>query len=97
MARKLLPMICRLAGKPRAPISSNLLKPPCNKFISSPKNRKLGTKPNQKRDSLVARRMPFPANAKSSSHFLQFMFIIIAYFRICHYEICLRCMLMFKP
>lgn len=60
-AMKLLPNILRLSGKPRAPMSSNLEVPPASKFMRTPKNRKLGTKPYQKRFSLVARSMPCPA------------------------------------
>lgn len=77
IAIKLLQIIWRLAGKPRAPISSNLAKPPDNRFIRRPKERKAGIKPYQKRFSLVARSMPLPANKNSSHHFLQFMRIII--------------------
>lgn len=51
----------------------NLAKPPESKFIRQPKNQKAGTKPYQKRRSLVARRMPLPASANSSSHFRQFI------------------------
>ena len=76
--RKLSPIMRRPSGKPKMRMSSNLDKPPDNKFIKRPKNRKLGMKPRQKSFSLVASRMPFPAKTKSSNHFLQFMNIIIA-------------------
>ena len=73
IAVKLSPMILRLLGKPRAPISSNLEKPPESKFINIPKNTKLGIKPYQKRFSFVPSKMPLPAKTKSSNHFLQFI------------------------
>ena len=79
IAMKLLPSIWKLAGKPSAPISSNLLVPPASKFISMLKKIKLGTKPYQKRFSLVASSIPLPARANSSSHFLQFMITIITH------------------
>lgn len=69
--------IRRFSGKPSAPMSSNLAKPPESKLISMPKKIKLGTKPYQKRFSLVASNMPFPASANSSNHFLQFINSII--------------------
>lgn len=78
IARKESSKTCRLSGNPRAPINSNLEKPPCNRLINIPKNKKLGIKPYQKRFSLVASKIPFAAIAKSSNHFLQFMIMIIA-------------------
>jgi hypothetical protein len=39
-----------------------------------PKNIKDGTKPAQKRFSLVASKMPFPAKTKPSNHFLQLIY-----------------------
>lgn len=72
-------MIWRLSGKPSAPMSSNLEVPPASRFISKPKKKKLGTKPYQKRFSRVANNIPLPASAKPSSHFLQFINIIIAH------------------
>ena len=74
IARKLSRMTFNPSGKPSKDIISNLVKPPERRFMSSPKNRKAGTKPFQKRGSLVASRMPLPANAKPSSHFLQFIY-----------------------
>ena len=79
MARKLSAMILRLSGKPMAAMSSNLAVPPERRFISRPKKRKLGIKPHQKRFSLAASRIPLPAKANSSSHFLQFINIIITW------------------
>ncbi len=73
IAMKLSQMICRPPGKPRMPIISNLAVPPERRFINNPKNRKLGTKPYQKCFSLVASKMPLPANTNSSHHFLQFI------------------------
>ena len=72
-------MIRRLPEKPCNLMSSNLERPPDKRFIKSPKNRKLGTKPYQKRFSLVASKMPLPARIKPSNHFLQFMETIITY------------------
>lgn len=69
----------RPPGKPCRRISSNLERPPDNRFINNPKNRKLGIKPYQKRFSLVASRIPLPAKTKPSNHFLQFIETIIAY------------------
>lgn len=54
-------------------IRLNFEVPPESRFIKSPKNKKLGIKPYQKRFSLVASRIPLPAKAKSSNHFLQFI------------------------
>lgn len=65
--------IVTVPEKPVAAISSNLEKPPASKFISIAKKIKVGTKPYQKRFSLVASRIPFPAKIKSSNHFLQFI------------------------
>ena len=78
MAKKLSPMILRPLGKPSTLINSNLARPAFNKFMSKPKRRKLGIKPYQKRFSLVASKIPFAANTKPSSHFLQFINTIIA-------------------
>lgn len=64
--------------KPVAAMSSKLEKPPASRFISIPKKIKAGTKPNQKRFSLVTSRIPFAAKEKPSNHFLQFIYIIIA-------------------
>ena len=77
--RRLSPMILRLPGRPTADISSNLAVPPESKFIRRPKNKKAGTKPYQKRFSLVASKMPLPAKTNSSHHFLQFIHPIITY------------------
>lgn len=71
--RKLSPSIFKQFRKPVENIRLNFEVPLDNRFIKSPKNKKLGTKPYQKRFSLVASRIPFPAKAKSSSHFLQFI------------------------
>ena len=79
MARNECPRILRDSGKPRVAISSNLVVPPAKRLMSMPKKRKLGTKPYQKRFSLAASKIPLPAKANSSHHFLQFMFNIIAY------------------
>lgn len=79
IARKLLPRIFKLSGKPRTLMSSNLEKPPASKFINMPKKIKLGTKPHQKRFSLVASKIPLLAKTNSSSHFLQFIGTIITY------------------
>lgn len=73
MAIKLEPKICKLAGNPRADMSSNLANPPESKFIKNPKNKNDGTKPYQKRFSLVVSKIPLPAKTNSSSHFLQFI------------------------
>lgn len=78
MPRKLSPIMRKPSGKPRILISSNLDSPPESKFMRSPKKRKPGTKPYQKRFSLVASRMPLPAKTKPSSHFLQFIILIIS-------------------
>ncbi len=78
MARKLSPMILRLSGKPMAAMSSNLAVPPERRFISRPKKKKPGTKPYQKRFSLAASKIPLPAKANSSSHFLQFIVNILS-------------------
>lgn len=78
IARKPSPMILRLSGKPKAPMSSNLAKPPWSKFMRRPKKRKPGTKPYQKRFSFVASKMPLPAKTNSSSHLRQFIRTIIA-------------------
>ena len=78
MLIKLSHKIWSPCGKPRANMSSNLEKPPESIFIRTPKNIKVGTKPHQKRFSLVASRMPLPAMTKSSNHFLQFIVMIIA-------------------
>ena len=75
--RKLSPRILRLLGNPRANIKSNLEVPPASRFIRSPKKRKLGAKPHQKRFSLVLIKMPLPAKVNSSSHFLQFIIHIL--------------------
>ena len=72
-------MIRRPFGKPEIRISSNLARPPESRFMSSPKNRNPGIKPYQKRFSLVASRIPLPASAKPSNHFLQFIIVIIAH------------------
>ena len=77
IARKLWPKIRKACGKPNANIRLNFEVPPARRFISKPKNKKVGTKPNQKRFSLVASKMPLPARTKSSHHFLQFINIII--------------------
>lgn len=76
---KFLPSIPRASGKPRANIRSNLEVPPARRFISSPKNKKVGIKPYQKRFSLVASKIPLPAITKLSNHFLQFIMVIITY------------------
>ena len=73
MPMKLSPRMVKALGRPRANMRSNLEVPPARRFMSKPKNRKAGIKPYQKRFSLVASRMPLPASAKSSNHFLQFM------------------------
>ena len=77
IAKKHSPMMRRPSGKPRILISSNFDNPPDSRFISIPKNIKLGINPYQNRLSLVASNIPFPASAKSSSHFLQFICTII--------------------
>ena len=73
MAKKHSARILRLAGKPDIRISSNLVSPPESRFMRKPKNKKLGIKPHQKRFSLLASKIPLPAKANSSSHFLQFI------------------------
>lgn len=78
MPRRLSPIILRPSGKPSSLINSNLLSPPESIFIKKPKKRKLGIKPYQKRFSLVASKIPLPAIANSSNHFLQFMFMIVS-------------------
>ena len=65
--------ILRDLGKPSAPMSSILEKPPERRFIKKPKKRKLGIKPYQKRFSRVASIIPLPASANSSKNFLQFI------------------------
>lgn len=70
--------IVMVPEKPVAAISSNLEKPPASKLINIAKKIKVGTKPYQKRFSLVASKIPLPANTKLSSHFLQFIKIIIS-------------------
>lgn len=74
MARKASPRILRPFGKPKANMSSNLVVPLDNKFISIPKKKKLGMKPYQNRFSLVASKIPLPARPNSSNHFLQFIY-----------------------
>ena len=76
IARKHSPMTRRLAGKPSADISSNLVNPPDNKFIKKSKNKNDGTKPYQNFFSRVASSIPLPAKANPSSHFLQFIYIV---------------------
>lgn len=76
IATKLSIIILRLFGKPNADINSNLENPPDSKFMRNPKNRNAGINPHQKRFSLVASRIPLPARAKPSSHFLQFMTLL---------------------
>ena len=66
-------MILRLAGKPISPIISKLAAPDDKKFSSVPKMKNAGTKPYQKRFSLVANNIPLPAKTKPSNHFLQFI------------------------
>ena len=73
MLIKLSPSICSPLGKPKVKSKLILEVPPDNKFIKKPKNKNAGTKPNQKRFSLVASKIPLPAKANSSSHFLQFI------------------------
>ncbi len=73
IAMKLCQNIWRQFGNPSAEMSSNLENPPDRRFISRLKNRKDGIKPRQKRFSLVASKIPLPAKANSSSHFLQFI------------------------
>lgn len=70
-------MIRSPPGNPEILINSNFANPPDSKFISSPKIKNPGTKPYQKRFSLVASKMPLPAKTNPSSHFLQFIIIII--------------------
>ena len=65
--------IVMVPSKPVAAISSNLENPPARRLISIAKKIKVGMKPNQKRLSRVASRMPLPAKINSSSHFLQFI------------------------
>ena len=77
IARKLSRRILKQSGKPSAPISSNLEVPPARRFMSMPKKIKLGIAPYQNLRSLVASIMPLPANTNSSSHFLQFITLII--------------------
>ena len=85
IAKRFSPMMRRLPVNPWIRISSNFDRPPDKRFISKPKKRKLGMKPYQKRFSLVARRMPLLASANPSSHFLQFMLIIVAQMTITYY------------
>ena len=73
MPRKAFRMSLRLFGKPSKPIISKLVVPAERKFSRVPKIINDGTKPVQKRFSLVASRMPLPAKTKPSNHFLQFM------------------------
>ena len=82
MPRKFSPRIWRDFGNPIANIRSNLEVPPASKFIRRPKKRNVGIKPHQKRFSLVASNIPLPAKAKLSSHFLQFIMVIITQFLI---------------
>ena len=72
--KKDLPIICKLAGKPMSFIISKFDKPPDKRLSKVPKNIKDGIKPAQKRFSLVASKMPFPAKTKPSNHFLQFIY-----------------------
>ena len=78
IARKLSEIIFQLFGKPSDDMSSNLENPPERRFMSIPKTMKVGMNPNQKRFSLVASKIPLLAITKSSSHFLQFIIVIIA-------------------
>ena len=71
----MMPMLC---GNPRANMSSNLEKPPDNRFIMMPKIINDGIKPHQNLRSLVARRIPLLAKANSSHHCLQFIVDILA-------------------
>ena len=87
-AIKLSQMMRSPLGKPRRRINSNFDKPPESRFIKSPKNRKAGMNPYQKRFSFVASRIPLPAKTKSSSHFLQFMYKIVTYFFIFGCDFC---------
>lgn len=73
MLTKLSPRMRILPANPVRRISSNFASPPASRFINNPKKIKLGMKPYQKRFSRVARRIPLPAKAKPSNHFLQFM------------------------
>ncbi len=75
---KAFPKIRIEPEKPVAAISSKLEKPPASRFISMPKKIKAGTKPNQKRFSFVASRMPLAPRTNPSNHFLQFIQPIIA-------------------
>lgn len=61
-----LPIIWRLAGKPRAPMSSNLEKPPERRFIKVPKMRKEGAKPAQNLGFFVDIATPRAASSHSS-------------------------------
>ena len=79
MPMKQSQVIRRPSGKPCNLINSNLVRPPDKRFISKPKNRKLGMNPYQKRFSLVASKMPLLAKTKPSSHFLQFINTIISH------------------
>ena len=58
-------------------MSSNFPVPLASRFINMPKKIKDGMNPYQKRFSFVAKRIPFPAKTNPSSHFLQFIRIII--------------------
>ena len=78
IASRFSPIILRLSGKPSILMSSNFESPPDSIFIKKLKIIKLGMKPYQKRFRLVARKMPLPAKIKPSSHFLQFIMVIIA-------------------
>lgn len=78
MLRKLSPRILKPDGKPSVNIRSNFEVPPDSRFMRSPKKRKLGIKPNQKRRSLVASIIPLLAKTNSSSHFLQFIINILS-------------------
>ena len=82
MSSKASPMMRRPPGKPEILINSNFDKPPERRFIKRPKKKKAGIKPHQKRFSLVAKSIPFPARLKPSHHFLQFINIIIAQIKI---------------